>query len=84
MKITKRQLKQIIREEKEKIIKEGLPSGGLSYKIQDAIDSFGYRMSEELNGMLYQIDSEWHNNADVYEAVRRMLDNLKSEYSAGA
>ena len=84
MKITKRELQKIIREEKAKIIKEGLPSSQVPYRIQDAIDNFGYRMGEEINGMLYQLDSDWHNNAEIYAAVRRMLENIKSEYMAGS
>ena len=84
MKISKRQLKRIIKEEKAKLVKEGLPAGGVPYKVQDQIDSFGYRMGEELNGMLYQLDSDWHNNADIYNAVRQMLESIKSEYQTGA
>ncbi len=84
MKISKRELRKIIREEKSKIINEGLPSSQVPYRIQDGLDSFGYRMAEELNGMLYQLDSNWHDNAEVYAAVRRMLENIKSEYMSGS
>jgi len=92
MKIPKKRLKQIIREEhskvvnakKDKRLKEGLPAGGVPYKVQDQIDSFGYRMGEELSGMLYQLDSDWHNNANIYNAVRQMLESIKSEYMSGA
>ena len=81
MKITKRQLKRIIREEKEKLVNEG-QTVGLPYKQQDALDQLSYRFSEEINAAMGQHDRNWYENPDVMNAIQAMLDDLKSQFRA--
>ena len=79
MKITKRQLKRIIREEKQKLIKEQ-GTVGIPYEIQDTIDGWAYRSSEELNGQLSQLDRDWNLTPEIIDAIQRALDNMKAEF----
>ena len=78
MKITKRQLKRIIKEEKTKLIKEN--ASGIAYELQDQLDSLQYRLPEEINGLLSQHDRRWWDNPDLIRAVITMLDNIKGEF----
>lgn len=77
MKITKRQLKRIIREEKQKIIAEAV---SIPYEIQDTIDGWKYRCAEELNGQLSSVDRNWHRNPEILDAIQRSLDEMKAEF----
>ena len=77
MKITKRQLKRIIKEEKAKLIKEQNPSSEFQ-AIRSAIDSWSYRSEEELNGQLSQIDRRWNEDPEVIDAILQALDLMKS------
>ena len=79
MKVSKRQLKRIIREEKQRLVKEQ-GTVGIPYAVQDAIDGWAYRSGEELNGQLSQVDRRWNENPEVIDAILRALDNLKTEF----
>ena len=73
MKVTKRQLKKIIREEKAKLIKEQNPSTEFQ-AIHNTIDGWAYRSEEELNGQLSQIDRRWNEDPEVIDAILEALD----------
>ena len=77
MKITKRQLKRIIREEKVKILKE---QAGIPYAAQEVIDGWMYRSEEELNGQLSQIDRRWNEDPEVIDAILQALDLMKANF----
>lgn len=79
MKITKRQLKRIIKEERAKIIKENA-GNEIPYALKDSLDSLQYRLPEEINGLLSQHDRKWWDNPDLIRAVITMLDNIKGEF----
>ena len=77
MKITQRQLKRIIREEKIKLIKEQNP-GSEFQAIRNTIDGWSYRSEEELNGQLSQIDRRWNEDPEVIDAILEALELMKS------
>jgi len=77
MKISKRQLKRIIREEKAKIVAEGI-----SYQIQEDLDSLGYKVGEEINGLMGQHDRRWYENPEIMNAIQTMLNDVKSQFSS--
>ena len=77
MKITKRQLRRIIKEEKRKLVKE--QAGGIDYKIQQTLDSLGYKMSEEIDGSLSVQNRQWREDPAIVQAIIEMLDGMKAE-----
>tara|TARA_B100001250_G_scaffold257825_1_gene221964 strand:+ start:245 stop:502 length:258 start_codon:yes stop_codon:yes gene_type:complete len=79
MRLTKRQLKRIIKEEKAKLIKEQNP-GSEFQAIQDTIDGWAYRSEEELNGQLSQIDRRWNGDPEVIDAILEALDLMKANF----
>ena len=79
MKITKRQLKRIIKEEKAKLIKEQNPSSEF-HAIRKAIDDWSYRSEEELNGQLSQVDPGWNKNPEIIDAIQNAIDMLKDNF----
>ncbi len=79
MKITKRQLRRIIQEEKAKIIKENA-GAQIPHALQDDLSSMQYRLPEEINGLLAQYDRKWWDNPELVRAVIIMLDNIKGEF----
>ena len=91
MKISKRQLKRIIKEEKAKLIKEQNPSSAQPFggappnasefeAIRRAIDNWSYRSEEELNGQLSQIDERWNEDPEVIDAILEALDLMKANF----
>ena len=79
MKVSKRQLRRIIKEEKAKLIKEQNPSREF-HAIREAIDGWSYRSEEELNGQLSQIDRRWNEDPEVIDAILEALDLMKSNF----
>lgn len=76
MKITKRQLKRIIREEKTRLEEESQ----VPWAIQDTLNSIKYNMEKEISARLSLENRMWHKEPDVVRAVITMLDNLKGEF----
>ncbi len=78
MKLTKRQLKRIIREEKEKLLTENT-----SYKIGprqiQELDDFMWSVKRELEGLLGGMDRNWYNKLEYIDAAHVALDKLKSD-----
>ena len=79
MKVTKRQLQRIIREERTKLTES---ESQVPWAIQDALDSLKYQMEEEINGRISLEDRGWHKDPNVVRAILIMLDNLKGEFEA--
>ena len=80
MKITKRQLRNIIKEEKQKLLKELHPSMGpsrISQDVQDTIDSWLYQSEENLSSRLGELDSTWHRSPETLDAIQVALDIMK-------
>ena len=75
MKITKRQLRRIIREEKAKLQEQ---ASGVSPAINSLLQKFEGQFEMEMNGALQREDMRWWQNDDVILAVADMLDNLKT------
>ena len=65
MKITKRQLRRIIKEEKEKLLSEMVNRHGIDISLQKSLA----KLSIE--------DRKWWKDEKKKEAVLRMLDTLK-------
>ena len=80
MKVTKRQLQRIIKEEKARLLKEQPASMGpsrISHSVQSTIDSWLYQSEENLNGRLGEIDSTWHRSPEILDAIQVALDIMK-------
>ena len=77
MKISKRQLKRIIKEEKEKLLSEMVNRHGINIKFQRSLDDLKYSMEKELVAKLSIEDRQWWKNEKNLEAAARMLDTLK-------
>jgi len=80
MKITKRQLRRIIKEEKEKLLSEIINRQGIDVKFQKTIDKVKWDFEKELiSGKLAGYEREWWKNEKQLEAVLHMLDMMKED-----
>ena len=80
MKITKRQLKRIIKEEKANLLNEmnhSLGPSRIPHDVQETIDSWLYQSEEELNGRLSAVDRTWHQSPETLDAIQVALDIMK-------
>tara|TARA_E500000081_G_C5891745_1_gene243725 strand:- start:193 stop:441 length:249 start_codon:yes stop_codon:yes gene_type:complete len=75
MKITKRQLRQIIKEEKAKLQEQS----GMSSSSREAIDSMKYNFEKAINSQLSLENRFWYKDPDTIQAVMEMLDALKAQ-----
>ena len=75
MKITKRQLRRIIREEKAKLQEQ---ASGVSPAINSLLQKLENQFEMEMNAALQREDMMWWQNDDVILAIADMLDNLKT------
>ena len=122
MKITKRQLKRIIKEEKAKLLEESKGGVGAGFagwepnknvdfakaygkdarvlrdfgsnahrqsqikevsnhRLEQALSDFGYRMSEEINGIVSQhVRGNWFEDPEVVDAIQDMLREIQEQY----
>ena len=76
MRITKRQLKRIIREEKRKLTKEQ----NYSMEVPRVLGDFEHALPDEIDGALNQIDRNWRDNPEIIQAVHDMLDRIKRNF----
>jgi hypothetical protein len=77
MKITKRQLRRIIKEEKAKLLSEMVNRHGVDIKFQRSLDNFKYTMEKELVATMSKHEREWWKNEKNLAAAVNMLDTLK-------
>ncbi len=74
MKVTKEQLKEIIKEERAKLQEQ---ASGLTGAQRRTIDDLRYQFEDEINARMSSEDRNWYKNDDVLLAVFEMLDGLK-------
>ena len=80
MKITKRQLKRIIREERSKLLNEGLPERPISSQLRSNLDDAFYDFQRNLESALGMADSKWWENGSILMLIHEKLDELKANY----
>ncbi len=78
MKVTKRQLKQIIREEKARLLEERQEP---DYKVVMAIDNFKYDIQKSLNAKMSLENRIWYKNPENIKAIFEMLDEVKAHFA---
>ena len=79
MKITRKQLRRIIKEERAKLQEQ---ASGVSPAINSLLQKFESQFEMEMNAALQREDMMWWQNDDVILAVADMLDNLKTTMAA--
>ena len=82
MKITKRQLKRIIREEKEKLISENT-SHQLPYRELEELDNFMWRVKKDFEGLLGSMDRKWFDKLEYLDAANAAIDKLRQDLMGG-
>ncbi|MBP04468.1 MAG: hypothetical protein CMA72_06770 [Euryarchaeota archaeon] len=75
MKIAKRQLRRIIREEKQRVINEKLAG----HQHQRLLEDISIMFEKEINTRLSQVDGDWYRDPETVQAVSDMLDMLKRQ-----
>ena len=75
MKITKEELKQIIKEERAKLQEQ---ASGLTGAQSRAIDDMKYQFEKEINAKMSLENRFWYKEEDVMLALLEMLDELKA------
>ena len=78
MKISKKQLKKIIREEKARILEERQEP---DYKVVMAIDNFKYDIQKSLNAKMSLENRIWYKNPENIKAIFEMLDEVKAHFA---
>ena len=80
MKISKRQLRRIIREEKQKLQEQD----GMSRMTRQYIDDMRYDFEKAISSKMGLENRFWYKDDDTVLAIMEMLDELKAtieEYS---
>ncbi len=80
MKITKKQLRRIIKEEKAKLLKEAMHSNPVDPRLAGNMDDAFYDFKRNLEGALGAVDRKWWENPAVLELIKEKMDKLFSEY----
>lgn len=80
MKITKRQLKRIIKEERAKLLKEGPDPKPVSSQLRRNMDDAFYDFQRNLEGALGAADSRWYENPAVLMLIKEKMDELLGQY----
>tara|TARA_Y100001937_G_C6986246_1_gene270033 strand:+ start:194 stop:445 length:252 start_codon:yes stop_codon:yes gene_type:complete len=75
MKVTKEQLKEIIKEERAKLQEQ---ASGLAGGQSRAIDDMKYQFEKEINAKMSLENRFWYKEDDVMLAVLEMLEDLKA------
>ena len=78
MKITKRQLKRIIAEEKARLLEERQEP---DYNVAMAIDNFKYDIQKNLNAKMSIENRIWYDNPENIKAIMEMLDEVKEHFA---
>ena len=78
MKISKKQLKQIIREEKARLLEERQEP---DYRVVMAIDNFKYDIQKSLNAKMSLENRIWYKNPENIKAIYEMLDEVKAHFA---
>ena len=75
MKVTKEQLKEIIKEERAKLLEQ---ASGLTGAQSRAIDDMKYQFEKEINAKMSLENRFWYKEDDVMLALLEMLEDLKA------
>ena len=78
MKITKRQLKKIIKEEKAKILDENANAPGVSQAIRE-LDRLKFMFEDEINSVCSRHVRDWYKNETIMREISMMLDELAAQ-----
>lgn len=78
MKITKNQLRKIIKEEKAKLNEQG----GMTRDQRERIGQMRYDFEKAINSGMSLSNRFWYKDDDTVLAVLEMLDELKAEIEA--
>ena len=78
MKVTKRQLKRIIAEEKTRLLEERQEP---DYRVVMAIDRFKYDIQKSLNAKMSIENRIWYDNPENIKAIMEMLDEVKEHFA---
>ena len=74
MKVTKRQLRQIIKEERAKLQEK-------NYALDRALQDMSFKLEDEINAVASSAaGSQWWRDGEALDAVMKMLDNLKETF----
>ena len=76
MKITKEELKQIIKEERAKLQERA--TFGLTSAEKRSIEDMKYQFEKEINAKMSLENRFWYKEEDVMLALLEMLDELKA------
>ena len=74
MKVTKKQLRRIIKEERAKLQEQ---ASGMTGAQRRAIDDMKYQFEKEMNAKMSLENRFWYKEDDVLLALLEMLDELK-------
>tara|TARA_B100000212_G_C27347111_1_gene521857 strand:+ start:87 stop:338 length:252 start_codon:yes stop_codon:yes gene_type:complete len=74
MKVTKKQLRRIIKEERTKLQEQ---ASGMTGGQRRAIDDMKYQFEKEMNAKMSLENRFWYKEDDVLLALLEMLDELK-------
>ena len=78
MKITKRQLRRIIKEEKAKLHEQD----GMSHDQRERLNQMRYDFEKAINSGMSLSNRFWYKDDDTMLAILEMLDELKTEIEA--
>ena len=80
MKISKRQLRRIIKEERQKLLEEGPDPKPISNQLRSNMDDAFYDFQRNLEGALGMADGNWWENPAILMLIHEKLDELKNNY----
>jgi hypothetical protein len=75
MKITKRQLRRIIKEERAKLLEQA----GLPRESRERLNQMRYDFEKAISSGLGLSDRFWYEDPETMQAVMDMLDDLKAQ-----
>ena len=78
VRITKNQLRRIIKEEKAKIVNENYEAPGVSRAIQE-LGRLKFMFEDEINSACSRHVRDWHKNETIMREISMMLDELAAQ-----
>ena len=81
MKITKRQLKRIIKEEKRKLQEQPMMGGSTSEAIDRELMDLSFKLEDEIDASMGAEDPKWLSNPSTVDAVIDMLDQIVARFT---
>ena len=81
MKVSKRQLRQIIKEEKRKLQEQPMMGGSTSQAIDRELMDLSFKLEEEIDARMGAEDPQWLSNQSTVDAVIDMLDQIVASFT---